>query len=345
MSTGLLLGLTVASLAVPRDAAAQRAPVVRALADLRRALDGTYGDERSEVARRLDALSEAAANWDRSIRETELRLRPQLEGTNTDEAALAHEALGSAYLERGRFADAVAEFEAASRLAPQRASLHLSRAFAHEANGSPDRATAAFRQAWTLAPDDAVTAYLAVARSAIEEPDRARARDALLRSVQGVIRGARSGTPTPFSLPPVSLSEPDGTPLFPLARYADGFVLAMRGQLEQAVVRLRTATASDPLLADPASQTDDLRQAAESLRRGSLRAARASLEKTVAASPRSSEAHRMLGTAAAIAGDSRTSIEHFETALRLRPDDERSWIALANRHVETGALGDAVRTL
>ena len=345
MSIGLLVALVVASLASPRDAAAQRAPVVRALTDLRNALDGTYGDEGSEVARRLDALSEAGANWDRTIRETELKLRPRIEGASPDDAAIAHETLGSAYIERGRFADAVTEFEAASRLAPQRAPLHMLRAFAHDANGSPDLATAAFRQAWTLAPDDPVIAYLAAARSATVEADLTRVRDTLLRTVRGVIRGARSGTPTPFSSPPVSLSEPDGTPLFPLARYADGFALATRGQIDQAVARLRAAATSDPLIADPASQTEDLRQVAESLRRGSLRTARASLEKVVATLPRSSEAHRMLGTAAAIAGDTRTSIEHFESALRIRPDDERSWMALANTHVETGALLEAVRTL
>ncbi len=143
MSTGLILVLLVALLAFPRHAAtqdaaqgAQRATVVRALADLRTALDGTYGDEGGEIARRLGDLSEAVASWDRSIRETELKLRPRLEGASPDEAALAHEALGSMYMERGRFADAVTEFEAASRVAPQRASLHLSRAFALDAIGS-----------------------------------------------------------------------------------------------------------------------------------------------------------------------------------------------------------------
>ena len=61
--------------------------------------------------------------------------------------------------------------------------------------------------------------------------------------------------------------------------------------------------------------------------------------------PRSSEAHRMLATAAGIAGDSRKSVQHFEAALRIRPDDERSWIALANTQAEAGLLADAARTL
>ena len=324
---------------------AQRAPVVRALADLRTALDGTYGDEGSEVARRLAGLSDALANWDRSIRDAELRLRPRIEGASPDDASLAHEALGSAYLERGRFADAVTEFEAASRLAAQRASLHLSRAFALEAVGSPDRAAAAFRQAWTLAPDDPITAYLALARSALDEADLTRVRDALLRTVQGVTRGGGSRSPSPFPDPAGSMGDSGGAPLFPLARYADGFALATAGRLDEAVARLREAAGSDPLLVDPASQTEGLRQAADALRRGSLRAALMALEKVVAASPGSSEAHRMLATAASLAGDTRASIGHLEAALRIRPDDERSWIALANTHIDAGALAEATRTL
>ena len=346
-SSVLLLVLVVGSLAWPRHSGAQdAATVVRALADLRTALDGTYGDEGEEVARRIAAVAEAGANWDRSIRETELRLRPQIGGANRDAAALAHETLGSLYVERGRFADAVAEFDAASRLAPERPSLHLARAFALDAEGrpgSPDSASA-FRQAWGLDPDNPVTAYLAIARAAIDGAALARARDTLLRAVEGVIRGARSRPPVPFPHP--ALLSPTR---FPPARYAEGFARAARGQLDEAVAALRKAAESDPLIVDPASQTDAFRQAADSLRRGagqlSLRDALAALEKVVKASPGSSEAHRLLATAAGLAGDSRRSVEHFEVALRIRSDDERSWIGLANTHVAGGSLVDAARTL
>ena len=196
-----------------------------------------------------------------------------------------------------------------------------------------------------LHPNDPVTAYLALARSALDATDLARARDTLLRTVQDVLRGAHSRTPTPFPITTGSLNASGGTPLFPLARYADGFARATRGQIDEAVVRIREATARDPLLVDPASQTEGFRQAAGSLRRGGLREARAALDGIVAAYPRSSEAHRMLATAAAIGGDTRTSIEHFEAAVRIRPDDERSWIGMANTHVDAGAFIDATRTL
>jgi tetratricopeptide (TPR) repeat protein len=347
--TALILVLVVASFALPRHSAAQgatqSAPVVRALADLLTALDGSYGDEGAEIARRIGDLSEAAADWDRAIRDSELKLRARIEGAGPDDAAFAHEALGSAYLERGRFADAVAEFEAGSRLAPQRMTLHLSRAVALDAMGSAGSAAAAFRRAWTLEPDNPVTAYLALARSAIDGADLTRARDTLLRSVQSVIRGARPRTALPFPHPGLFMNESGDTLLFPLARYADGFARAVRGQIDEAVASLREAAASDPLIVDPASRTDGLRQASDSLRRGSLRAALAALEKVVATWPGSSEAHRLLATGAGLAGDTRTSIEHFEAALRIRPDDERSWMALASTHAEAGSLVAAARTL
>lgn len=344
-ASSLILGLVITSLAGPHEASAQSAPVFRALADLRTVLDGTFGDEGGEVARRLGDLSDAVANWDRSVRDAELELRARLGSASLPDVSLAHEALGSAYLERGRFADAAAEFEAASRLAPQRASPHQLRGFALDAMGSRDRAAAAFRQAWTLDPDNPVTAYLALARSAIEGADLTRSKDTLLRAALGAIGGVRTRSPAAFSQPAITMNAAGGAPLFPLARYADGFALAIQGQLDEAVARIRQAAASDPLIADPASRSEGMRQAADALRRGSLRAALAELERVVAASPGSSEAQRMLGIAAALAGDTRASVEHLEAALRLRPDDERSWTALAGIHAEAGALDAAVRTL
>jgi superkiller protein 3 len=311
---------------------------------LRTALDGTYGDEGGEVAGRLANLSEAVANWDRSIRETEQNVRTRLEGASPDVAAGAHETLGSLYLERGRFADAAREFEAASKLAPRQLSPRLSRAVALEAIARPAVVADAFREAWTLEPDNPITTYLAIAHEAIGDKDLIQARETLWRSVQGAIRGGRSQT-SPFPLSPLPIAEPGGDVVFPLARYSDGFSLAARGLFDEAIASLRKAAGNDPLTVDPAVQTEGMRQGANALRLGGLRAALAAFQKAVEASPNSSEAHRMLATAAGLAGDARTSTQHFQAALKIRPDDERSWIALANHQVEAGAIDEAARTL
>jgi tetratricopeptide (TPR) repeat protein len=264
------LGKTFVALliALPSDAIAQTEPIVRTIAALHAALEGTYGDEGSDISRRFDDLAQALADWDRSTP-----------------------------------ADAAAD------------------------------------------PDHPVTAYLALTRSAADDGDRTRARDALLRTVQAVLRGVRTRPPLPFQRPLGSIDESGGAPSFPLARYAEGFSRAARGQRDEAIASLRAAAKDDPLIVDPASQTEGMRQATDALRRGSLRAALAAFQKVVDALPRSSEARRMLATASAISGETRASVEHFEAALRIRPDDERSWSALANTQIEAGLLPDAVRTL
>ena len=340
----LMIVLSIALLGLPADAAAQSERVFRTLASLNVALEGSYGDEAADVGRLLDDLSQALAEWDRSSRETEVRLRAQLE-RSPQEAAAAREALGFLYLERSRFADAIAEFQGASTLAPTLASPHLLRGFALDSMGSSADAGTAFRRAWTLDPDNPVAAYMATARSSLDEMDRNRVRDTLLRIAQGATRDAGPRARSPFVHPAAPADDASGEPVFPLARYANAFSLAMRGQIDQAVLEVRKAAANDPLMIEQASRPEGMRQAAAALRSGRLSTALAALEMAVTAAPGSSEAHRMLGSVAAIAGDTAKSVDHLETAVRIRPDDERSWIALARTRADAGATSDAARTL
>jgi len=344
VSTALVtLALSIASLGFPANAAAQSERVFGALTSLNAALEGTYGDEGAEVARLLDDLAQASAEWDRSIRETELRLRAQI-GGSPQQAAGTHEALGFVYLERSRYADAIVEFQAASTFAPESASPHLLRGFALDAMGSIDAATA-FHQAWTLDPDNPIAAYMAIARSSLNEADRNRVRDTLLRFVQNAVRGVGPPARSPFFHPAAPADDASGEPVFPLGRYAGAFSLAMRGQIDEAALQARKVAASDPLIIDQPSRPEGIRQAAVALRSGRLSTALAALDLAVKAAPGSSEAHRMLGTVAALAGDTAKSVEHLEAALRIRPDDERSWIALARARADAGAIAEAARTL
>src|SRR6188474_470488 len=263
----LILILSLASLAFPRDAIAQSDPVLRAILTLQATLEGPYGDEGPEVSRRFDELMQAVRSWDRSI-------PAEAEGDN----------------------------------------------------------------------QNPITAYLTLTRPANDVASLS-ARVTLLDAVRDVIRGRRTQPPSRFPQAGPIDEAGGGAPRFPLARYADIFASALQGQIDETIARMKAAAAMDPLIVDPASGSVGMRQASASLRRGNLRDALAALETVVKASPASSEAHRMLGTAAGIAGDSRKSVLHFETALRIRPDDERSWIALANTQTEAGLLADAVRTL
>jgi tetratricopeptide (TPR) repeat protein len=79
----------------------------------------------------------------------------------------------------------------------------------------------------------------------------------------------------------------------------------------------------------------------DALRQGLVATAIEQLEATVAGATRSSEAHRILGTAYLIQGDVTKSVQHLRDAVRLNPRDERSWLALARTLDESGRVGDA----
>jgi tetratricopeptide (TPR) repeat protein len=192
---------------------------------------------------------------------------------------------------------------------------------------------------------DPITAYQALTRPGASDMDRLRARAGLRLMARDVIRGRRTQPPSRFPPPPGLVDESGGAPRFPLARYAAVFASSLRGEVDQATVRMKEAAATDPLIIDPASRSDGMQKAAASLRLGSVRDAIGALEAVVKAFPASSEAHRLLATATGLAGDSRRSVEQFAAALKIHPDDERSWIALGNLHIEAGALTDAARAL
>jgi tetratricopeptide (TPR) repeat protein len=253
--------------------------------------------------------------------------------------------LGVLYLQRSRYEDALTEFDAASRLAPQEGAAHLLRALALDALGRSDAARMAFHVAWTIDPDDPARAYLVLARSVVDGPDLTRIIDTLHATYRRVIQGARRGSAAPFFDAAVLGDATTGEPVFPLARYLDGFDLLASGQHEEGLARLRQAAQTDPLVIDPVLQTARMTEATAALRGGDLRSSLTALQTVVQAHPKSSEAHRALGTAFRLAGNFEKSAEHLDAALRLRRDDERSWIALASTRADSGDLGEAVRAL
>jgi tetratricopeptide (TPR) repeat protein len=141
-------------------------------------------------------------------------------------------------------------------------------------------------------------------------------------------------------------------PEFPPALYVDGLVSIRVGKYEEALVRLRTAAAADPLNIDAALNSQPYQQGILALRGGRADAAIRELQVAIEGNPGSSEAHRALGTAFRLDQQYGASIDQFEIAIRLRPDDERSRLALADVLFESGqrdrveqVLRDAIQAI
>ena len=129
-------------------------------------------------------------------------------------------------------------------------------------------------------------------------------------------------------------------PIFPPALYADGFAALKQGRYAEAVTRFREAAALDPLTVSGAAKERTLDGAA-ALRQGRLTAALELHRAAVESAPDVAETHRVLGMAYWADDQFDNGIAQFKTAIRLRPDDERARVALADVLVAAGKLTDA----
>jgi tetratricopeptide (TPR) repeat protein len=328
------------------DALAQDERFTRAAAALPAIFEGAYGDEGPRVAPALDELQQGLAEWDRALADAAEILKKRTAGVGLEQAADLHVAMGTMYFRRGRIAEALTQFESAIQTAPQQARPETLRAVALDALGRTDEAAAAFRRAWQLDPVDPGRAYLALARSAnstaLDADGLASARETLLTASRGAITGGSRRQSAAF--PDLLATGDNRAPVLPLALYADGFAMIAAGQHPAAIVRLREAAARDPLIIDAAYRTMRMRDGTAALRSGNLPAALTAFRAASAAVPSSSEAHRMLGIVLDLSGKPAESILQFQAALRIRPDDERSWIALARVRGDAGEAAQATTT-
>ena len=148
-----------AVVALPPRAHAQETALVQALSELTASLEGTYGDEGARIRAALDRMSAALAAWDRDIEAAESELRRTPANALSSIVVERHLSLGRTYADRGRLADALAEFDAAGRLAPTSADVHVLRGLVLKELGTPAEAVEAFRRACALDPGNPVTAY------------------------------------------------------------------------------------------------------------------------------------------------------------------------------------------
>ena len=338
----LVLSLLLVAL-VPSTAVAQRDDFFAGVVQFYQSLRGATGDEGPRLAARLETMTAALAEWDRQIRDAESQLQPRLKGADVQTALQVHAILASLYLDRGRFADALREFEAAIGIDPARAAFHRYAGLIHQAAGRPSDAADAFRAAWRLDPTDPQDAYrLIVHRSdSTTAPEIERAL-ATLAQVEGELtRGTRARAAAPFRTTRAIDDDAGGAMAFVPPPYARGFSQLLQGQYEEGLSALGAAVGADPLVADAASRSEPMAQGLDALRQGMVDTAIDRLEAAVARFGDSSEAHRGLGTAYRVRGDMARSVQHFREAVKLDPRDERGWIALARALEDTGEATEA----
>ena len=326
----------VCLLLLPATAPAQKNVFVDAFIALHSALPGAYGDEGSQVTSEFSRLTAALAAWDRAAAAAEAELKKR--AATPGEFALH-------YVEHQQFDAAIRVMQAAIAAEPARASLYLFQGQLLEATGRTAGAISAFAKARQLDPNDPLAAYFVATRpstdAAVDSPlDMAPLVTTLLAAADRPRALTR-----PFADPALIRDLSAKTPQFAPAAYVEAFRAFGARRFRDALEQLRAAMARDPLLSDPASQSQELRAGVAALRAKDGAEAVARLEAAVQSMPGSSEAHRVLGVAYRAVGRLPESLTHFERAVRLRPDDGRARIALGMTLAEAGRLEDAEREL
>ena len=301
---------------------------------------GLFGDEGDRLRASIEAMETGLSYWDTAVHSYKASILGQVQGAQPPAEAAMRVALGAVHLERGQVEEAQREFDAASRLAPDRGDIHLFRALAYREAGRLPAAADAERQSWTIDPDDPIKAYLwlrdAVAAGTKTERERASRR--IAAAVEERARERGSGRITPFIR--VSLLEDNPGPnlVFPPVRYAEAFADLSAGRYEHALAHFRSAAATDPLLADRAMASGAFRAGVSALRDGDVDGAIRVLTVAVHTAPASSEAHRILAMAYWFGEQYSNAVEHLRDAIKLNPADERARIALADVLADTKAF-------
>jgi len=343
----LVSSLLLVMLAVPSTALAQRDAFLAALVQFYQTVRGSYGDEGPQLSAQLEKMTTALAAWDRAIADAESQLQPRLSGADVPTALEAHTILASLYLERGRFDDALREFESDITIDPARAAFHRYKGLIDQATGRTADATDAFRAAWLVEPTDPQNTYrLIVYRSKSTTATQIETARATLAQIEGeLIRLERPRATLVFRTTQAIDDDAGGAMAFVPPTYARGFSLLQQGKYEDGLSALRAAVATDPLVADAASRSEPMAQGVTALRRGMVESAIDLLEAAVARAGDSAEARRILGTAYGIRGDMTRSVQHLRDAVKRNPRDERSWIVLASTLEDTGDRAEAVAAL
>jgi tetratricopeptide (TPR) repeat protein len=306
---------------------------VDALQRFLRAQAGTFGDEGDELRTSLAAMQETLTRWDRAIQ----AFQAQASRTRDAESSIA---LATVLLDRHRIDDAVRALAAAEQLEDGRVDLYAMRALAYGASKRPDEAVRALRRAAALDTRDPTLAYSLVQRlTELKRVDEAaQARRTLQRSLEKSRRVS-------FARVDLLSQAPGTAPIFPQARYAEGFSALASGDYRTALDKFADAIARDPVIASAPDVRAQLVGAAGALRNGQLDAALRELQSAVSDHPNDPEIHRLLGLVYLIDDQSGRSIEHLRSAIRLAPAEERARVLLSDVLVGERRLAEGEREL
>jgi tetratricopeptide (TPR) repeat protein len=319
---------------------------IRALADFSLDLRGTFGDEGTRLAGDLQAMRTSLEQWDAGIAAFASSMAAERTSAAPALAARMHLAMGAIYLDRGRVADAVREFQAGAAADGSRADVQALLALAHERAGNSAAALAAASRAATLDAKSPSTAYLAARR--LRTAGRAADADAALRrAIELVDARLTEGAPAVEPFVPLGLvpETPNVDPFFPPALHAKGFALLAAGDYEGAVRSFAESVATDPLGAPAGAETGAMRRAAAALRNGAVQTAIQQLTLAITLEPDRSEPHRLLAYAYTLDEAFDRARLALETASRLNDGDERILLQLADISVRKEDFTKALELL
>jgi len=308
-----------------------------------RAQAGTFGDEGNELRLSLESMRDALDRWDRAVKQF------QSDASRLNPVAEVHVAVATVLLDRHRLEDAARELKAAESQDDNRPDIYALQALAYAALDRDADAARALRRATALNPDNAASFYT-LARLLVrldQQSDASRAIGGFQRALSKRTPALAATAPAvaPFERVDLLRQAAGVAPIFPQARYVDGFVALRTGDYATAVDKLRAASAGDPLLAGDSASRERVARAAALIRQGQLDAALRDLQALVVDSPDHAEAHRLLGLAYWIDEQSGKSIAALRSAIRLAPGDERARVVLADVLAGDRRLAEAEREL
>jgi tetratricopeptide (TPR) repeat protein len=315
---------------------------VEALQRFTRAQAGTFGDEGSDLRFSVTSMRETLERWDRAVQQFQANAG---RGASTAEVRVA---VATVLLDRHRVEDALRELKAAERQDGNRPEIFTLQALGYGVLDRPAEAARALRRASTLDPDNPATLYAlaqSLGRQAQTADDTRALRDLqrVLMRRDGVAIAAQGATP--FERVDLLRQVSGVAPIFPQARYVDGFAALRTGDYPTAVTRFSDASVDDPIVGGDPIARERVVRAGSMIRAGRLDEALQQLRLAVGDAPNHAETHRLLGLAYWLDDQQGKSIEHLRAAIRLAPGDERARVTLADVFAGDRRLAEAEQEL